>query len=337
MQSVTIKDIARECGISFSAVSKALKGSSEISQATIEKVQRVAKELGYQPNAAARTLRTNRSYDIGLIFEDATGSGLQHQYFAEIFNSINIHANKAGYNITFLNTNNSESSYLKQAEYRNCDGVVLVSTQNYLREDIQELLHSSMPVCTLDFVSEKKVPSVISDNFGGMALLTEYVVSKGHSKIAYIHGAKSEVTQTRINAFKSILRKHNISIDESLIFQGEYHRPDICAEVTEKLLESSNPPSCIMYPDDFSALGGIQVLREKGYVPGKDISICGYDGIYLSSILTPSLTTYYQDGRELGRYLIEQLLRKIEAGDEFKKYNVTVCGHLVEGDTVINL
>ena len=76
---ITLKDIAKECGVSFSTVSKALKDSSEISKETIDFIKKKAEEMGYHPNIAARTLRTNRTYDLGVIFEDKTGSGLQHQ------------------------------------------------------------------------------------------------------------------------------------------------------------------------------------------------------------------------------------------------------------------
>ena len=85
---VTLKDIAKECNVSFSTVSKALKGSPEISGETIELIQKKASEMGYHPNIAARTLRTSKTYNIGVIFEDKTGAGFQHQYFAKIIRSV---------------------------------------------------------------------------------------------------------------------------------------------------------------------------------------------------------------------------------------------------------
>ena len=185
MSEVTIKDVAKKCGISFSAVSKALKGSPEISEATIKLVQKTAQEMGYRANAAARKLRTNRSYDIGVIFEDATESGLQHQYFASIFDSLNITANLSGYNISFLNSVNREKdSYLNQAKYRGFDGVVIASTNDYHRKDIQELIHSDIPVCLLDYTSESDCSSVLSDNENGIKQMLNYLISKGHKQIA---------------------------------------------------------------------------------------------------------------------------------------------------------
>ena len=99
---VTLKDIARECKVSFSTVSKALKGSPEISIETTEFIKKKAQEMGYHPNIAARSLRTNRTYDIGVIFEDKTGAGFQHQYFATIISGIQKVAFQKGYEMTFV-------------------------------------------------------------------------------------------------------------------------------------------------------------------------------------------------------------------------------------------
>lgn len=334
MAAVTLKDIARECNISYSAVSKALNGSTEIGKDTIKLVTETAEKMGYHPNAAAQKLRTNKSCDIGVIFEDKTGSGLQHQYFAKIFDSLNVTANEAGYDITFLNNENkSRRNYYAQAQYRGCDGVVVIST-DFSRKDIQELLNGDIPVCTLDFVADKPHPSVLSDNAAGFAALTEYIIAQGHKNIAFIHGEMSGVTKDRIHAFKDTLKRHDINLPETHLVQASYHDPVSSAKATEYLLGLKNAPSCILYPDDFACLGGIQILKEHHREPGKDISIAGYDGILLASLLSPPLTTYEQDGKELGRQLALHLINQIEHPQIPSLSSVLVTGKLIKGNSV---
>lgn len=332
---VTLKDIARECNVSFSTVSKALKNSSEISQKTIDLVNKTAKKMGYHTNAAARALRINKTYSIGVIFEDITGSGLQHQYFAKIFDSINVHANKAGYNITFL-SHNSSQSYLAQAKYRRCDGVIIVST-NFYRDDVQALLTSNIPLSMLDFRDNYNHSSVMSDNKTGIRLITEEIIKKGHKKIAYIHGEESDVTKLRMTSFRQTMKKNGIEICKEYVKDAIYHDPEESFKATEQLLLEKEQPTCIIYPDDFAALGGIQALAKHSFIPGKNISIAGYDGILISTLLTPKLTTYQQDAKELGRQLVEQLLSSIEYPETFKSETVKVSGQLLQGASIMTI
>lgn len=337
MSTVTLKDIARECGVSFSSVSKALKGSPEIGQATIKLVVETAARMGYHPNSAARALRTNRSYDIGVIFEDSTGSGLQHQYFAEIFDSINVSANIVGYSITFLNSMNKvDSSYIGQALHRGCDGVIIVSTQDFTRDDIKSIFQSKIPFSVLDYSGCAEKCSVMSDNYGGMCTLVEYVISKGHRKIAYIHGEDSTVTELRLKAFSDTLARHGIEIDSSLVKQARYYDANASEKITESLLMQNERPTCILYPDDFAYLGGLKTLTRFGLVPGKDISTAGYDGILISALLSSPLTTYAQNANELGAMLVRKLISQIE-GIENQSKTSLVSGKLIEGETVVQI
>lgn len=336
MASVTLKDIAKECGISFSAVSKALKDSPEIGEKTIKLVKETAERLGYHPNAAARTLRTKRSYDIGVIFEDITGSGLQHQYFARIFDAINVAANNAGYNITFLNFNKKSRTYLAQAENRNCDGVIIASAQ-FERPDIQALLASNIPICALDYNDGGKHSAVLSDHTEGIRQLTEFAISQGHKNLAYIHGEPTNITQKRIDTFLSVTAKHGIQIPERNIREGKYHDPASSAIETEIILDQQDSPTCIFYPDDFAALGGIRILSALGITPGRNISIAGYDGIFLSSLLTPPLTTYEQNAKQIGQNLVALLLEHIENSGTFRPVTISVSGKFIQGKSIAKI
>ena len=334
---VTLKDIARECQVSFSTVSKALKGSPEISYETTEFIQKKAQEMGYHPNIAARSLRTNRTYDIGVIFEDKTGAGFQHQYFATIISGIQKVAFSRGYEMTFVSGDSTKNyDYYAHALARNYDGVCLLSC-DYTSTGIKSLVNSEIPTVSLDYFYDIEHSAVMSDYSAGINELLEYVISMGHKKIAMIHGEKTWVTEQRVEAFKKVCADHGITVPDEYFAEGLYHDPVTSSAATEVFLSLPEPPTCIFYPDDYAALGGIRELSGRGLKPGQDISIVGYDGIKLTSMMIPPLTTYEQNGEEIGRTMAEALLAKIENPAEFTPKKEMVTGRLIKGGTVVKL
>ena len=334
---VTLKDIARECKVSFSTVSKALKGSPEISFETTEFIQKKAREMGYHPNIAARSLRTNRTYDIGVIFEDKTGAGFQHQYFATIISGIQKVAFSRGYEMTFVSGDSTKNyDYYAHALARNYDGVCLLSC-DYTSTGIKSLVNSEIPTVSLDYFYDIEHSAVMSDYSAGINELLEYVISMGHKKIAMIHGEKTWVTEQRVEAFKKVCADHGITVPDEYFAEGLYHDLVTSSAATEVFLSLPEPPTCIFYPDDYAALGGIRELSGRGLKPGQDISIVGYDGIKLTSMMIPPLTTYEQNGEEIGRTMAEALLAKIENPAEFTPKKEMVTGRLIKGGTVVKL
>lgn len=334
---VTLKDIAKECNVSFSTVSKALQGSKEISLETINLVQQKAKQMGYHPNIAARTLRTNRTYDIGVIFEDKTGSGFEHQYFAKIISGLQNVAQSHDYDVTFTGPAESLNyDYYQHITGKSFDAIAILSA-DFKRKDLQQIAKSEIPIATLDYDYGKKHICILSDNKTGMTELTNYVISKGHKKIAMIHGENTLVTKERKKYFLENLKKNKIEIPDEYFIEARYHDIEKSQKATAKLLSLPNPPTCIFYPDDYSALGGIKELYNQKLTPGKDISIVGYDGIMLTSLLVPPLTTYEQDGFEMGKKMAELLIKQIESKEKNEYKPIIISGKLIQGGTVKDL
>jgi len=333
---VTLKDVARECGVSFSTVSKALKGSHEISEEKMRFIREKAESMGYRPNIAARTLRTNRTNDVAIIFEDKTGSGIQHQYFGKILGSLQSAFQEKEYEITFIGRNNAQNfDYLNHILSRNFDGVVILAT-DFTRENIQTLLKSSVSTVCLDYYFDENHDCVMSDNKTAMKSLVDYVIKKGHKKIAMIHGEKTDVTKMRLEVFRQEMSLNGLEIPENYFMEGLYHDPVTSAEATAALMDLPEPPTCIFYPDDYSALGGLRELNARNLKPGEDISIVGFDGIMLSSMMIPALTTYEQDGLKIGKMLAEKLIKQIEGSDKYNHCD-TVTGRILTGGTVAGL
>ena len=334
---VTLKDIARECKVSFSTVSMALKGSPEISFETTEFIQKKAREMGYHPNIAARSLRTNRTYDIGVIFEDKTGAGFQHQYFATIISGIQKVAFSKGYEMTFVSGDSTKNyDYYSHALARSYDGVAILSC-DFTSSGITQLVQSEIPTVSLDYVFDNDHSAVISDYTAGITELLEYVISSGHKKIAMIHGEKTWVTEQRVETFKKLCVKHGINVSDEYFAEALYHDPVTSSAATEILLSLPEPPTCIFYPDDYAALGGIRELNSHGLIPGKDISIVGYDGIGQTSMMIPPLTTYEQNGEVIGRTIAEALINKIENPADAIPKKEMVTGRLIKGGTVMKI
>ena len=188
---VSIKDIAKKCNVSVATVSKALNDQSDISEATKEKIRKVARKMGYTTNVSARALKTKRTYNLGILFADDR-AGLSHEYFSMILESFQREAEKYGYDITFINhaIAGKKTTYLRHVEYRLLDGIVIM-TADFKDPEIIELCSSKIPVVTIDYVIGN-CAAVLSDNNQGMEDIVRYAYSMGHRKIAYIFGDSTD-------------------------------------------------------------------------------------------------------------------------------------------------
>lgn len=335
---VSMKDIASRCQVSVATVSKALNNRGDISDETKDKICRVAKELGYLPNSSARALKTNRTYNIGVLFVDKANCGLTHSYFSHVLDSFRRGAEEEGYDITFISQHagkNTTLSYYEHSKYRGVDGVVIACV-DFEDEAIRELVNSDIPVVTIDFAFDNKT-SILSDNLVGMQEIVQYIVGLGHREIAFIHGAESMVTTNQLEGFYRTLKSLGVEARDELIREGIYHDPVSSARITEELLTLSNRPTCIIYPDDFSCFGGLNVIESKGLSVPDDISVVGYDGQRIAQVMEPKLTTYKQDTEELGRMAAKKLVEAIEQPGTSLVERLVVQGELVQGRSVKRL
>lgn len=334
---VRIKDIAEKCGLSIASVSKALSGKSDLNPKTVEYICGVAKEMGYIPNATARALKTNRSYNIGILFVDGTSSGLEHEYFSAILNNIKEEGERHGFDITFISNHvgNDTLTYYEHAKYRSCDGVIIASV-DFHNPEVIKLVESEIPTVTIDYEFNGR-SSVISDNISGLKEIVEYLASQGHKKIAFIHGEDTDVTRKRVASFYRTCKENNIVVREEYVKEGRYHIPKLSGLATRELLELKDPPTVIIYPDDYSLLGGITEIEKHGYQIPDDISVVGYDGIRLSRLLRPELTTYVQDTKQIGILATQKLVEIIENPKMAIPERIIVKGSLQKGKTTKNL
>lgn len=334
---VTIKDISKKCGVSSATVSKALNGYRDIGEGTAELIRNAAKEMGYLPNATARALKTNRSNNIGVLFIDKMQSGLAHEYFSSVLNSLKVEAERLGFDITFISQNIGalKMSYLEHCKYRNVDGVIIACV-NFNDPSVIELVKSDIPIVTIDHIFDN-CTAILSDNVNSIRELVNYIYGCGHRKIAMVHGEKTSVTDKRVAGFYMACEELGLRVPCDYIKPALYHDPDSSAEATRQLLALPDRPTCILFPDDFSFIGGRNELERQGLAIPEDISVTGFDGIYLSRVLRPGLTTWKQDTDSIGRKAAQMLIEAIKNPKASIAQQIIVPGQLVKGGTVKNI
>ena len=335
---VSLKDISKACGVSVATVSKALNDHSDISQETKKHVREVAERLGYRPNAAAQALKTNRTNNIGVLFVDEANSGLTHDYFNHVLDSFKRKAEDSGFDITFINgakNRLNNMSYLSHAIYRGFDGV-MIACVDFSDPQVGELIASSIPVVTIDHLFNNRI-TIVSDNVKGMRELTSYVYEQGHRKIAYIHGLESAVTQSRLSSFYRTLQGYGVTVPDEYVVTSPYRDTDAAFLATNRLLDLPDPPTCIFYPDDFAAFGGINAIRQRGLRIPEDVSVVGYDGIEIARRISPVLTTIVQDTVKIGSLAASKLIDLINNPKGTLIEQIVVEGRLEKGESVAKI
>ncbi|MBQ8638237.1 MAG: LacI family DNA-binding transcriptional regulator [Lachnospiraceae bacterium] len=334
---ISMKDIAAICHVSVATVSKALNNHTDISEETKKMIQQKANELGYFPNPAARALKTHSTYNIGVLFYDEANSGLTHEYFSSVLEAVKNTAERRGYDVTFIShfVGGRRMTYCEHSRYRNVDGVVIVCT-DFRDPEVAELIHSDIPVVTIDHTFDS-CSAIMSDNVKGMSDLVHHIYEKGHRRVGFIHGAASSVTDYRLASFYRTASQLGLSIPDDYVVECAYHDTEMANRRTRELMKLKNPPTCILYPDDITAISGINELRQMGYRVPEDVSVVGFDGITIGQSLDPKLTTLRQDAQTIGSSAADQLINQIEHPKTTIKQIVTVSGEVLAGASLADL
>ncbi len=331
---VSLKDISVRCGVSIATVSKALNDHKDVSTQTKERIIKTAKEMGYFPNSQARALKTNRTYNLGVMFSDEAGRGLTHEFFAKVLNSFKTEAEQSGYDITFINKNigGRKMSTYEHCRYRNVDGIVIICT-DFSDPDVYEVINGELPVVTIDHIFECR-SAVVSNNEAGMEELVKYVHSLGHTKLGFVQGKRSAVMEKRLGGFCKACMSLGLEIDQSKLVCAEYHSPQLTYEVTWKMMQQPDRPTCVFMPDDYSAIGGYNAIKDLGLRIPDDVSVVGYDGIEFCDYLSPMLTTYRQNTAEIGAQAARKLIAQIDNPTTTFTEVIIVEGEIREGGSV---
>lgn len=327
---VTLKDIAEACGVSPATVSRALNGCTDPAKRNAAMILQTAREMGYYPNAAARTLKTSRSWNIGILYENR----LDHEYFSALLTALRECAEEKGYDLTFIrrSKDGEEGGYYERARQRSLDGVMVLQADVY-SADVMRLASGSVPAVLIDYVYEG-CDSVINDNRGSMEQIVKAVWENGHRRVAFIRGEDCHVTRERLDGFYKSCAERGLRVPAEYVREGHFHEPVHCAGIVKDLLNLPVPPTCILCPDDFSCLGALESLKKRDLKVPKNVSLVGYDGILMTQLTHPRLTTYRQNTEQAARETVSLLLEAIENPETHQPRRVTVPGELIIGETL---
>lgn len=334
-ENASLKDIAKACNVSISTVSKAINNRADVSESKKKEICRVAKELNYVPNYMAATLRSKKTRNIGVLLSERTGTGLLHEHFAKILNSFKDTVEERGYVITLMNASCSPNrlSYVEQCKYMNFDGVFVLCA-DYQVEEVKEMAKADIPIAVIDHILPGHI-SIVSNQYGDMTRLMKLVYDRGHRKIAYIHGESNEVTKGRVDAYKNFLREHKIECKKEYLYTCPYRNTEKVTALTKIVLSLKDRPTCILYPDDLTAVAGINIMQEMGMNIPRDISVAGYDGINMLHVVRPRITTIRQDTISMGIQAGNKLINKIEFPDTQQSGETVMIDGMVEpGESV---
>lgn len=332
---VTIKDVSKRSGYSITTVSKALNNYSDISESTKKKILDLCEEMGYVPNLSARSLITQKSYTIGIIFEEVTGVGLQHPLFSKILESFKNVVEGQGYDIMFLSNQmgNTNGSYLEHSKRKQVEGI-LVLTCDHASDEMAALYNSTLPTIVIDYEREG-VSNITSNNVQGVEQAVKFLQDLGHKKIANIYGGDYlYIGHLRKQAFERAMSKYDLEIKDEYQVSGEFFSKENGYEAMTKILSLDNPPTAIFAASDMLAIGAIQAIKEAGKSVPEDFSIIGFDGIDVGQLISPRLTTIRQDSIKMGKIAANTILQMIN--DKNKRRisdTVTVDTFLINGET----
>ncbi len=333
----TILELSRRCGVSVSTVSKALNGYTDISDKTRDLVIKTANEIGYFPNANARALKLKKTYNIGVLFATYSTLGLRNDYFAHILSAFKEESAAGGYDITFIehHVGRRKMTYLEHCQYRHFDGVCIVCAE-YENPEVAQLVESNFPVVTIDY-SFPQTYSIISDNYGGMKQLTNYIIRQGHKRIAFVHGNNSMVTRNRLEGFYDAMKEHHLEVPKEYVVEGLYRNPMVTEELASHILDLPEYPTCIIAPDDQSSVGVFNAIRKRGLQVVKDVSIAGFDGLESQQYIGIKLTTVKQEREIIGKEAARKLIQLIEDPQELAKETVYMKQTFMIGNSVRRL
>jgi LacI family transcriptional regulator len=308
-ERATIRDVAASAGVSAATVSYVLNGKGGVGAETAERVRAAAAELGYRPNAAARTLTTRRTGLVGIVLGNGCGhAGLTLTFFGRVLEAISRSLPEQGYEALLVDPADADVA-------DRVDGAILVGVVDG-DPILRELAKAGVPCVGIDFESDAlECGYVGSDNVEGVRLALRHLHALGHRRIATIAGSLGTLTGVeRLDAFRQEAAALGLDVPDELVRVGDYSAASGYREA-QVLMTLEEPPSAIVAASDLMALAALQAVRDSGVEPGSDVAVIGFDDLEAASLSHPRLTTIRQDREGLGVAAAAVLVEMLEHAD----------------------
>ncbi len=322
MKPVTLKELAARLNLSVSTVSKALKDYPDIGTETKKQVRELAKSLNYKPNTLAVNLRTNESKTVGLIIPE-----IVHHFFSNVIKGIVSRAEQRGYLVIILQSDESHEMEKKQIQLlldQRVDGIMIsLANDTDQCNHIKEVLDQKTPLIMFDKVSKRiDCSKVIIDDRKAAYEATAHLIDKGCKRIAHFRGALTPLNSIdRFLGYRKALLDHGLEFDPSLVYLCECGDRSFeeGKENARKLLEDHKDVDGVFINTDLVAIGALTEFKKQGIRVPEDMKIVGFSNWFMSSVISPSLTTIDQPGFRMGETAFDQLFIEIETLKKGKK------------------
>jgi DNA-binding LacI/PurR family transcriptional regulator len=331
---ISIKDIAQAAGVSHSTVSRALSDSALVKAETKARIQRLAQEMGYTPDAIARSLVTQKTRTVGIVVTTITDP-----FVAEVVQGIEDTALENDYSVILTSSAaqpDREMAAVEMLRAKRVDTIIVTSSRVgalYLAH----LEHIGVPVVLINNHNEQSgryTFSVSVDNQHGGHLATRHLIEQGHRRIAYISGTIDQSDSAeRGEGYRQALEESSLPFDPALVVPGN-GRLDGGERALQALTSPDSPPSAVFCYNDMTAIGLLCAARRAGLSVPQDLAVVGFDDIPLATYVCPPLTTVAQPQRDMGRKAMNMALALIAAGDSTTPFaDIVVKGRLIVRET----
>ncbi|OME62835.1 LacI family transcriptional regulator [Paenibacillus odorifer] len=313
MEKVTIKDVAREAGVSISTVSNALNDVDVLNPETKSHVLKVAKRLNYVPNLNGKLLRNGKTKMLGFFTTSVSGP-----YFYKLVESMSRECDRLGYGLNVFVTKDKQV-IMSNILGRRVDGVIIYEELRIDEEEIAAMVKDKIKAVFLDRpLKSDTMGSVIFDSFEAGFEATKYLISLGHKKIAYISGVDEMYDSVqRREGYLAALRQYQLPTHEEYIIQGYFEEESTYNAIKSFLHYSPDKiPDAFLAGNDLSAIGCIQALKSHGYEVPLDVSVMGFDDIDIAQYFSPPLTTVRNQIARQGILAINHLVRMIQKKEQ---------------------
>lgn len=308
---ITIQDLAKELNLTAATVSRALNNHPRISDKTKKAVWQLAEKVNYKRNQLASSLRSGRSFTIGVIIPSA-----EINFFGSVVHGIESIANTYGYNILIYQSNESPVYEVKATETfisAKVDGILAsIAKETFDFSHYLEIRRRNIPLVFFDRSKDSlNIPSVVIDDYKGAFIATEHLIKQGYKRIAHISGQQHlKIFKDRLDGYKAALEEYGIKLEQELIFNGNVSI-DAGKEAMSYFFKLPAPPDAIFAVEDFTALGVIKSAKERKIKIPDDLGVIGFCNEAFCEHITPSLSSVDQQTVQMGKEAFTLLLELI--------------------------
>lgn len=320
-----IQDVAKHAGVSISTVSRVLNGNERVNSEVKKRVEEAVRALAYQPNPAARSLRTNRSRIIGLLISD-----IQNPFFMGLIRGVEDQALQHEYSLILCNSNESpqrEQQYLNILWAERVAGAIIVPTREHLDEDaLRRFRERGIPIVAVDrAVKDKSIDSVLVDNIRGAREAVTHLISNGYRRIGVITGPTTITTgRDRLEGYAQALAAAGIPRDPAIEHSGTF-KAESGEALAEQLLAIDPGVEAIFAGNNLMTLGVLKALQSHNMRVPEDIAVVGYDEIAWAELGSVALTTVIQPVYELGTTAALRLFQRLQNPSIQSRQEITLA------------